>query len=74
MTFKLHGPRLSPSALFSSADPGIILMRSVPQEASVGVALVLGAGNFKLEVAGFMLDGIGALTIGAIVLHHALGW
>ncbi len=74
MTFKLYGPRLSPSALFSSRDPGIILIRSVAQEASVGVVLALGAGNFKLEVAGFMLDGIGAETIGAIVLYYALGW
>jgi hypothetical protein len=35
---------------------------------------VLGAGNFKLEVAGFTLDGIGTATIGAIALYHALGW
>lgn len=41
---------------------------------TVGVALVLGAGNFKLEVAGFTLDGIGTATIGAIALYHALGW
>ena len=41
---------------------------------TVGVALVLGAGNFKLDVAGFTLDGIGTATIGAIVLYHALGW
>jgi len=34
---------------------------------------VLGAGNFKLDVAGFTLDGIGTATIGAIVLYHALG-
>lgn len=41
---------------------------------TVGVALVLGAGNFKLAVAGFTLDGIGTATIGAIILYHALGW
>ncbi len=41
---------------------------------TVGVALVLGAGNFKLSVAGFTLDGIGTATIGAIILYHALGW
>ncbi len=40
---------------------------------TVGVALVLGAGNFKLDVAGFTLDGIGTATIGAIVFYHALG-
>jgi uracil-xanthine permease len=40
---------------------------------TVGVALVLGAGNFKLDVAGFTLDGIGTATIGAIALYHALG-
>ncbi|MBD8554403.1 pyrimidine utilization transport protein G [Rhizobium sp. CFBP 8762] len=41
---------------------------------TVGVALVLGAGNFKLNLAGFTLDGIGTATIGAIILYHALGW
>ncbi len=41
---------------------------------TVGVALVLGAGNFKLAVGGFTLDGIGTATIGAIILYHALGW
>ncbi|MCJ8520776.1 uracil-xanthine permease [Pseudorhizobium tarimense] len=41
---------------------------------TVGVALVLGAGNFNLAVAGFTLDGIGTATIGAIILYHALGW
>jgi uracil-xanthine permease len=40
---------------------------------TVGVALVLGAGNFKLQVAGFTLDGIGTATIGAIALYHLLG-
>lgn len=41
---------------------------------TVGIALVLGAGNFKLDVAGFTLDGIGTATIGAIIFYHALGW
>jgi putative pyrimidine permease RutG len=38
----------------------------------VAVALVLGAGNFKLNVAGFTLDGIGTATFGAIILYHLL--
>jgi uracil-xanthine permease len=38
----------------------------------VAVALVLGAGNFKLSVAGFTLDGIGTATFGAIILYHLL--
>jgi len=40
---------------------------------TVGVALVLGAGNFKLTIGSFTLDGIGTATIGAIVLYHTLG-
>ncbi|MFL4990266.1 MAG: solute carrier family 23 protein [Microvirga sp.] len=39
---------------------------------TVAVALVLGAGNFKLNVAGFTLDGIGTATFGAIILYHLL--
>jgi uracil-xanthine permease len=39
---------------------------------TVAVALVLGAGNFKLSVAGFTLDGIGTATFGAIILYHLL--
>src|SRR5436190_1246113 len=39
---------------------------------TVAVALVLGAGNFKLSVAGFTLDGIGTATFGCIVLYHLL--
>jgi uracil-xanthine permease len=39
---------------------------------TVAVALVLGAGNFKLTVAGFTLDGIGTATFGAIILYHLL--
>lgn len=41
---------------------------------TVGVALVLGAGNFKLSVGDFTLDGIGTATIGAILFYHALGF
>ncbi|MGG7517739.1 solute carrier family 23 protein [Allorhizobium undicola] len=41
---------------------------------TVGIALVLGAGNFKLAVAGFTLDGIGTATIGAILFYHLLGF
>jgi len=39
---------------------------------TVAVALILGAGNFKLTVAGFTLDGIGTATFGAILLYHLL--
>jgi putative pyrimidine permease RutG len=39
---------------------------------TVAVALVLGAGNFKLTVAGFTLDGIGTATFGCIFLYHLL--
>jgi uracil-xanthine permease len=39
---------------------------------TVAVALVLGAGNFKLAVAGFTLDGIGTATFGCIILYHLL--
>jgi xanthine/uracil permease len=39
---------------------------------TVAVALVLGAGNFKLSVGGFTLDGIGTATFGAIILYHLL--
>lgn len=39
---------------------------------TVAVALVLGAGNFKLNVGGFTLDGIGTATFGAIILYHLL--
>jgi putative pyrimidine permease RutG len=34
---------------------------------------VLGAGNFKLTLGGFTLDGIGTATFGCIVLYHLLG-
>lgn len=36
------------------------------------VTLVLGAGNFSLELGGFRLDGIGTATFGAILLHALL--
>ncbi len=39
---------------------------------TVAVALVLGAGNFKLSIGGFTLDGIGTATFGAIILFHLL--
>lgn len=39
---------------------------------TTAVALVLGAGNFKLTVGGFTLDGIGTATFGAIILYHLL--
>ena len=39
---------------------------------TVAVALVLGAGNFKLTVTGFTLDGIGTATFGCIILYHLL--
>jgi uracil-xanthine permease len=39
---------------------------------TVAVALVLGAGNFKLALGGFTLDGIGTATFGCIILYHVL--
>jgi uracil-xanthine permease len=39
---------------------------------TVAVALVLGAGNFKLSLGGFTLDGIGTATFGCIILYHLL--
>jgi putative pyrimidine permease RutG len=39
---------------------------------TVAVALILGAGNFKLTLGGFTLDGIGTATFGAIILYHIL--
>jgi len=41
---------------------------------TVAVALVLGAGNFKLNIAAFTLDGIGTATFDAILLYHLLGF
>lgn len=39
---------------------------------TAAVALILGAGNFKLTVAGFTLDGIGTATFGCIIFYHLL--
>ncbi len=39
---------------------------------TVAVALVLGAGNFKLSLGGFTLDSIGTATFGCIILYHLL--
>jgi putative pyrimidine permease RutG len=39
---------------------------------TVAIALVLGAGNFKLSLGGFTLDGIGTATFGCIILYHLL--
>ncbi|MFT0533043.1 solute carrier family 23 protein [Castellaniella hirudinis] len=36
------------------------------------VTLILGAGNFSLEIGGFKLDGIGTATFGAILLYALL--
>ena len=30
------------------------------------------AGNFKLTIAGFTLDGIGTATFGCIIIYHLL--
>jgi putative pyrimidine permease RutG len=39
---------------------------------TVGVALVLGAGDLSLKLGGFTLGGIGTATFGAILLYHLL--
>ena len=39
---------------------------------TAAVALVLGAGNFKLSLGGFTLDGIGTATFGCIIFYHLL--
>lgn len=36
------------------------------------VTLILGAGNFSLELGVFRLDGIGTATFGAVILHALL--
>lgn len=36
------------------------------------VTLILGAGNFSLEIGFLRLDGIGTATFGAILLHALL--
>jgi putative pyrimidine permease RutG len=40
---------------------------------TVGTALVLGAGDFALNVAGFTMGGIGTATFGAILIYHLMG-
>jgi putative pyrimidine permease RutG len=39
---------------------------------TVGVALVLGAGDLALKFSGFTLGGIGTATFGAIIIYHLL--
>ncbi|HLZ58527.1 MAG TPA: solute carrier family 23 protein [Ktedonosporobacter sp.] len=39
---------------------------------TAAVALLLGAGNFTLNIAGFSLGGIGTATFGAIILYQIL--
>ncbi len=39
---------------------------------TVGVALVLGAGNLAITIGGFTLAGIGTATFGAIILYQLL--
>ena len=39
---------------------------------TVGLAVILGAGDFKLNVLGFDVSGIGTATFGAILLFHVL--
>lgn len=39
---------------------------------TVAVALILGAGNFTLNIAGFALSGIGTATFGAIIIYQIL--
>jgi xanthine/uracil permease len=36
------------------------------------VALILGAGNFSVNIGGFVLGGIGTATFGAIILYQIL--
>lgn len=40
---------------------------------TVGVALILGAGDFTLNIGGFALGGIGTSTLAALVLYQILG-
>ena len=39
---------------------------------TAAVALILGAGNFSLNIGGFLLSGIGTATFGAIILYQLL--
>ena len=40
---------------------------------TVGVALILGAGDFTVNIGGFALGGIGTSTLAALVLYQLLG-
>jgi uracil-xanthine permease len=40
---------------------------------TVGVALVMGAGNFSVTIGGFSIAGIGTATVAAIGLYQLLG-
>lgn len=40
---------------------------------TVGVALILGAGDFTVTIGGFALGGIGTSTLAALVLYQLLG-
>jgi len=40
---------------------------------TVGVALILGAGDFALNIGGFALGGIGTSTFAALLLYQLLG-
>jgi putative pyrimidine permease RutG len=39
---------------------------------TVGTALVLGAGDFSVNIGGFTMGGIGTATFGAIILYHLM--
>lgn len=40
---------------------------------TVGVALILGAGDFTLKLGGFALGGIGTATLAALAMYQLLG-
>lgn len=40
---------------------------------TVGVALILGAGDFTVNIGGFALGGIGTSTLAALVIYQLLG-
>lgn len=40
---------------------------------TVGVALILGAGDFTINIGGFALGGIGTATVAALVMYQVLG-
>jgi xanthine/uracil permease len=39
---------------------------------TVGVAVVLGAGNLEIEIGSFVLGGIGTATFGSIFFYHLM--